>query len=33
MLEAVGDAYVDTYFAKCASVLKTDGLLAFQVII
>ena len=33
MLEAVGDAYVDTYFAKCASVLKPDGLLAFQVII
>ena len=32
MLEAVGDAYVDTYFAKCASVLKPDGLLAFQVI-
>ncbi|MBC8002396.1 MAG: class I SAM-dependent methyltransferase [Opitutaceae bacterium] len=33
MLEAVGDAYVDTYFAKCASLLKPDGLLAFQVII
>lgn len=32
MLEAVGDAYVDTYFAKCASLLKPDGLLAFQVI-
>jgi len=33
MLEAVGDAYVDTYFAKCAEVLKPDGLLAFQVIL
>lgn len=32
MLEAVGDAYLETYFAKCAEVLKPDGLLAFQVI-
>jgi len=32
MLEAVGDAYVDSYFAKCHDVLKPNGLLAFQVI-
>ncbi len=32
MLEAVGEAYVDTYFAKCHEVLKPNGLLAFQVI-
>lgn len=32
MLEAVGDNYVDAYFAKCHEVLKPDGLLAFQVI-
>lgn len=32
MLEAVGDAYVDGYFAKCQEVLKPEGLLAFQVI-
>jgi cyclopropane-fatty-acyl-phospholipid synthase len=32
MLEAVGDAYLETYFAKCHEVLKPDGLLAFQVI-
>jgi len=32
MLEAVGDAYVDGYFAKCHEVLKPNGLLAFQVI-
>jgi len=32
MLEAVGNQYVDTYFAKCHEVLKPDGLLAFQVI-
>ncbi len=32
MLEAVGDEYLETYFAKCAEVLKPDGLLAFQVI-
>jgi cyclopropane-fatty-acyl-phospholipid synthase len=32
MLEAVGDAYLETYFAKCAEVLKPEGLLAFQMI-
>lgn len=32
MLEAVGEAYVDAYFAKCNEVLKPHGLLAFQVI-
>ncbi len=32
MLEAVGDKYLDTYFEKCQSVLKPDGLLALQVI-
>lgn len=32
MLEAVGEAYVDGYFAKCHEVLKPQGLLAFQVI-
>jgi len=32
MLEAVGDQYLETYFAKCAEVLKPDGLLAFQMI-
>ncbi len=32
MLEAVGDQYVETFFAKCAEVLKPEGLLAFQVI-
>ncbi len=32
MLEAVGDAYVDGYFAKCAELLKPDGLLALQMI-
>ncbi|MEI6533896.1 MAG: cyclopropane-fatty-acyl-phospholipid synthase family protein [Verrucomicrobiaceae bacterium] len=32
MLEAVGDEYLETYFAKCHEVLKPDGLLAFQVI-
>jgi cyclopropane-fatty-acyl-phospholipid synthase len=32
MLEAVGDAYVDSYFAKCQEVLKPNGMLAFQVI-
>ncbi len=32
MLEAVGDAYVNGYFAKCQEVLKPGGLLAFQVI-
>jgi cyclopropane-fatty-acyl-phospholipid synthase len=32
MLEAVGDKYLDTYFEKCQSVLKPNGLLALQVI-
>lgn len=32
MLEAVGDAYVDGYFAKCHELLKPHGMLAFQVI-
>jgi cyclopropane-fatty-acyl-phospholipid synthase len=32
MLEAVGEAYVDAFFAKCHEVLKPNGLLAFQVI-
>lgn len=32
MLEAVGDAYLDTYFAKCATLLKRNGLLAVQMI-
>lgn len=32
MLEAVGDAYLETYFAKCHELLKPNGLLAFQAI-
>ncbi len=32
MLEAVGDKYLETYFAKCAEVLKPAGLMAFQMI-
>jgi cyclopropane-fatty-acyl-phospholipid synthase len=32
MLEAVGDEFLETYFAKCAEVLKPEGLLAFQMI-
>jgi cyclopropane-fatty-acyl-phospholipid synthase len=32
MLEAVGDKYLETYFAKCNDVLKPRGLLAFQAI-
>jgi len=32
MLEAVGDAYLETYFAKCHQVLKPGGLLALQMI-
>lgn len=32
MLEAVGDKYYETYFAKCNEVLKKDGLLGIQVI-
>ena len=32
MLEAVGDKYLTTYFAKCAEVLAPHGLLAVQMI-
>jgi cyclopropane-fatty-acyl-phospholipid synthase len=32
MLEAVGDAYLETYFAKCEELLKPAGLLALQMI-
>lgn len=32
MLEAVGDEFLETWFAKCHEVLKPDGLLAFQAI-
>ena len=32
MVEAVGDAYLETYFAKCHEVLKPGGLLALQMI-
>jgi len=32
MLEAVGDKYLETYFAKCAELLKPNGILAFQMI-
>ncbi len=32
MLEAVGDKYLETYFAKCDSLLAPHGLLAFQCI-
>jgi cyclopropane-fatty-acyl-phospholipid synthase len=32
MLEAVGDEYLETYFAKCHGLLKPDGLLALQMI-
>jgi len=32
MLEAVGHNYLETYFSKCAEVLKPNGILAFQVI-
>jgi cyclopropane-fatty-acyl-phospholipid synthase len=30
MIEAVGHAYFDTYFAKCSSLLKPDGLMLLQ---
>jgi cyclopropane-fatty-acyl-phospholipid synthase len=33
MVEALGDAYVDVFFAKCSSLLKKQGLLAIQMII
>ena len=32
MLEAVGDEFLETYFAKCHELLKPDGLLALQMI-
>lgn len=32
MLEAVGNAYLETYFAKCSKALKKGGLLAVQMI-
>jgi len=32
MLEAVGDAYLEAYFAKCHELLKPQGLLALQMI-
>uniref|UniRef100_UPI00404831C2 class I SAM-dependent methyltransferase n=1 Tax=Rheinheimera sp. TaxID=1869214 RepID=UPI00404831C2 len=32
MIEAVGEEYLDTYFAKCASLLKADGLMVLQAI-
>jgi len=32
MLEAVGDAYLETYFAKCEELLKPGGLLGLQMI-
>ncbi|MFW0717301.1 class I SAM-dependent methyltransferase [Pedobacter sp. N23S346] len=32
MLEAVGHQYLETYFEKCQSLLKPDGIFAFQVI-
>jgi cyclopropane-fatty-acyl-phospholipid synthase len=32
MIEAVGEDYLDTYFAKCSSLLKPDGLMLLQAI-
>lgn len=32
MLEAVGDKFLETYFAKCNEVLKTNGAIGLQVI-
>jgi cyclopropane-fatty-acyl-phospholipid synthase len=32
MLEAVGDAYLETYFAKCHELLQPGGLLGLQMI-
>lgn len=32
MIEAVGHEYLDGYFAKCSSLLKTDGLMLLQAI-
>lgn len=33
MIEAVGDKYLDTYFAKCHELLAKDGLLGLQMIL
>jgi cyclopropane-fatty-acyl-phospholipid synthase len=32
MIEAIGHQYLDTYFAKCASLLKPDGMMLLQAI-
>src|SRR3546814_1809592 len=32
MVEAIGHQYLDTYFRKCASLLKPDGLAVIQAI-
>jgi cyclopropane-fatty-acyl-phospholipid synthase len=32
MIEAVGDQYLETYFAKCQELLKPNGLFALQMI-
>ncbi|MFT5547206.1 class I SAM-dependent methyltransferase, partial [Rheinheimera aquimaris] len=32
MIEAVGEEYLDTYFAKCSSLLKPEGLMMLQAI-
>lgn len=32
MIEAVGPQYLDTYFAKCSSLLKPDGIMLIQAI-
>ena len=32
MIEAVGPQYLDTYFAKCSSLLKSDGIMLIQAI-
>lgn len=32
MIEAVGEEFLDTYFAKCSSLLKPDGLMVLQAI-
>ena len=32
MIEAVGHQYLDTYTAKCASLLKPDGAMLLQAI-
>jgi cyclopropane-fatty-acyl-phospholipid synthase len=32
MIEAVGEEYLDTYFAKCSSLLKPNGLMVLQAI-